>query len=286
MKLNLQEEDTSEELKRYPFSNSIEDYPEGIVLPIDKPYRWTSADVIRKVKYAACRHFGKKNLKVGHAGTLDPLATGILLVCIGPATRRAEELQRSRKQYLAGVSFGATTPSYDLEKDIDAEYPLDGVSRAALEAVLPSFVGEQEQVAPLFSAKSVDGVRAYEMARRRLREGLPLEDTDIIQANRITIYSLKLEQWLDSAPEQTVLDDGKGRIRVADISGRRLPTAMLRVDCSKGTYIRALARDLGEALGSGAFLSSLRRTGNGGFTIEEALTLDEVMELFNQDGRN
>ena len=282
----MQEEDISEELKRYPFSNSIEDYPEGIILPIDKPYRWTSADVLRKVKYAACRHFGKKNLKVGHAGTLDPLATGILLVCIGPATRKAEELQRSRKQYLAGVSFGATTPSYDLEKDIDVQYPLDGVNREALEALLPSFVGEQDQVAPLFSAKSVDGVRAYEMARRRLREGLPLEDTDIIQANRITIYSLKLEQWLDSAPEQTVLDDGKGRIRVADISGRRLPTAMLRVDCSKGTYIRALARDLGEALGSGAFLSSLRRTGNGGFTIEEALTLDEVMELFNQDGRN
>ena len=282
----MQEEDISEELKRSPFSNNIEDYPEGIILPIDKPYRWTSADVLRKVKYAACRHFGKKNLKVGHAGTLDPLATGILLVCIGPATRKAEELQRSRKQYLAGVSFGATTPSYDLEKDIDVQYPLDGVSREALEALLPSFVGEQEQVAPLFSAKSVDGVRAYEMARRRLREGLPLEDTDIIQANRINIYSLKLEQWMDSAPEQTVLDDGKGRIRVADISGRRLPTAMLRVDCSKGTYIRALARDLGEALGSGAFLSSLRRTGNGGFTIEEALTLDEVMELFNQDGRN
>ena len=282
----MQEEDISEELKRYPFSNSIEDYPEGIILPIDKPYRWTSADVLRKVKYAACRHFGKKNLKVGHAGTLDPLATGILLVCIGPATRKAEELQRSRKQYLAGVSFGATTPSYDLEKDIDVQYPLDGVSREALEALLPSFVGEQDQVAPLFSAKSVDGVRAYEMARRRLREGLPLEDTDIIQANRITIYSLKLEEWMDSAPEQTVLDDGKGRIRVADISGRRLPTAMLRVDCSKGTYIRALARDLGEALGSGAFLSSLRRTANGGFTIEEALTLDEVMELFNQDGRN
>lgn len=282
----MQEVDISEELKRSPFSNNIEDYPEGIILPIDKPYRWTSADVLRKVKYAACRHFGKKNLKVGHAGTLDPLATGILLVCIGPATRKAEELQRSRKQYLAGVSFGATTPSYDLEKDIDVQYPLDGVSREALEALLPSFVGEQDQVAPLFSAKSVDGVRAYEMARRRLREGLPLEDTDIIQANRITIYSLKLEQWLDSAPEQQVLDDGKGRIRVADISGRKLPTAMLRVDCSKGTYIRALARDLGEALGSGAFLSSLRRTGNGGFTIEEALTLDEVMELFNQDGRN
>ena len=281
----MQEEDTSEELKRYPFSNSIEDYPEGIVLPIDKPYRWTSADVIRKVKYAACRHFGKKNLKVGHAGTLDPLATGILLVCIGPATRRAEELQRSRKQYLAGVSFGATTPSYDLEKDIDAEYPLDGVSRAALEAVLPSFVGEQEQVAPLFSAKSVDGVRAYEMARRRFREGLALEDTGIIQANRIGIYGLERESWSET-PDQSAFDDGKGRIRVADISGRKLPTAMLRVDCSKGTYIRALARDLGEALGSGAFLSSLRRTANGGFTIEDALTLDEAMALFTTNRKD
>ena len=142
------------------FSNNIEDYPEGIVLPVDKPYRWTSADVIRKVKYAAIRHFGKKNLKVGHAGTLDPLATGILLVCIGPATKQAEELQRSAKEYVAGVTFGATTPSYDLEKDIDREYPLDGVSEAALRAVLPGFVGEQDQVAPLFSAKSVDGVRA------------------------------------------------------------------------------------------------------------------------------
>jgi tRNA pseudouridine(55) synthase len=139
-------------------THDIADYPDGIVLPIDKPYRWTSADVIRKVKFTAIKHFRKKNLKVGHAGTLDPLATGILLVCIGPATKRAEELQRSRKRYLAGVSFGATTPSYDLEKGIDCEYPLEGVSEAALRAVLPGFIGEQDQVAPLFSAKSVDGV--------------------------------------------------------------------------------------------------------------------------------
>ena len=147
------------------FSRDIADYPDGIVLPVDKPYRWTSADVIRKIKWAACRHFGKKNLKVGHAGTLDPLATGILLVCIGPATRRAEELQASPKQYVAGVCFGATTPSYDLEKDIGRTCPLDEVSRESLEALLPSFVGQQMQVAPLFSAKSVDGVRAYETAR-------------------------------------------------------------------------------------------------------------------------
>lgn len=268
------------------FSNNIEDYPEGIVLPVDKPYRWTSADVIRKVKYAAIRHFGKKNLKVGHAGTLDPLATGILLVCIGPATKQAEELQRSAKEYVAGVTFGATTPSYDLEKDIDREYPLDGVSEAALRAVLPGFVGEQDQVAPLFSAKSVDGVRAYETARRLLREaqraGRPFDPGDILQSNRINIYGLELLSWSDTVV-QDVVDDGQGRIRVADVSGRQLPTALVRVACSKGTYIRALARDLGEALGSGAFLSSLRRTKNGGFGIEDAVSLEEVLQMLGPD---
>ena len=233
------------------------------MLPVDKPYRWTSADVIRKIKYAAIRHFGKKNLKVGHAGTLDPLATGILLVCIGPATRRAEELQRSPKEYVAGVSFGATTPSYDLEKEIDRRCPLEGVSEAALRAVLPDFVGEQDQVAPLFSAKSVDGVRAYETARRLLksaqREGRAFDPGEILQSSRINIYD-------------------------PDISGEALPTAMIRVACSKGTYIRALARDLGEALGSGAFLSSLRRTKNGGFGIEDAVSLEEVLRVLGDSG--
>ncbi len=257
------------------------------MLPVDKPYRWTSADVIRKIKYAAIRHFGKKNLKVGHAGTLDPLATGILLVCIGPATRRAEELQRSAKEYVAGVSFGATTPSYDLEKEIDRRCPLEGVSEAALRAVLPDFVGEQDQVAPLFSAKSVDGVRAYETARRLLksaqREGRAFDPGEILQSSRINIYDLELLSWHD-APVQDFTDDGLGRIRVADISGEALPTAMIRVACSKGTYIRALARDLGEALGSGAFLSSLRRTKNGGFGIEDAVSLEEVLRVLGDSG--
>ena len=265
------------------FSHNLEDYPEGIVLPVDKPYRWTSADVIRKIKYAAIRHFGKKNLKVGHAGTLDPLATGILLVCIGPATRQAEELQRSPKEYIAGVSLGATTPSYDLEKDIDARCPLDGVSEAALRAVLPGFIGEQDQVAPLFSAKSVDGVRAYETARRLLREaqreGRAFDPGDVLQSSRINIYDLELLSWHERIV-QDFKDDGTGRIRVADVSGEALPTAMIRVACSKGTYIRALARDLGEALGSGAFLSSLRRTKNGGFSIEDAVSLEEVLSGF------
>lgn len=269
------------------FSHSIEDYPDGIVLPVDKPYRWTSADVIRKIKYAAIRHFGKKNLKVGHAGTLDPLATGILLVCIGPATRRAEELQRSAKEYVAGVSFGATTPSYDLEKPIDRRYPLDGVGEAALRAVLPGFVGEQDQVAPLFSAKSVDGVRAYETARRLLREaqreGRAFDPGDILQSNRITISELELLSWGGSL-QQDFQDDGTGRIRVASVDGLSLPTASIRVACSKGTYIRALARDLGEALGSGAFLSSLRRTKNGGFGIEDAVSLEEVLQMLGDSG--
>ena len=273
-----------------PLSRNIEDYPEGIVLPIDKPYRWTSADVVRKVKYAAKRHFGKKNLKVGHAGTLDPLATGILLVCIGPATKRSEELQRSPKQYIAGVSFGATTPSFDLEKDIDRLCPLEGVSEEALRSLLPSFVGEQDQIAPLFSAKSVDGVRAYETARRLLKEarakGEPFDAGDLLQSSRITIYGLELLEYLP-APESIKPASSSAaacdrRINVADISSYALPSARILVDCSKGTYIRSLARDLGEALGSGAFLNSLRRTRNGGYEISGALSLDAALELLSE----
>ena len=263
-------------------SRNIEDYPEGIILPIDKPYRWTSADVIRKVKYMAIKHFNKKNLKVGHAGTLDPLATGILLVCIGPATRRAEELQASAKEYIAVVSFGATTASYDLEKDIDREYPGCTPGEEEIRAVLPRFVGEQMQVAPLFSAKSVDGVRAYETARKLYRQGRLEEGSGLLQANRINIYSLELESFGLRHFEAVEQPEGRSaRINVADLSGRSLPTAMLRVECSKGTYIRALARDLGEALGGGAFLSSLRRTKNGGFGIEDAISMDEAVALLD-----
>ena len=268
------------------FSRNIEDYPDGLVLPVDKPYRWTSADLVRKIKIAACRHFGKKNLKVGHAGTLDPLATGILLVCIGPATRRAEELQASAKQYVAGVCFGATTPSYDLEKPVDKLCPLDGVTAASVQDVLPSFVGKQMQVAPLFSAKSVDGVRAYETARRLLREarerGEAFDPGDILQSSLIEIYGLELIRFDDGfpdAPEPVVAGPGTGRINVADVAGVTLKHALIRVDCSKGTYIRALARDLGEALGSGAFLGSLRRTRNGGYGIDEALSVAQALEL-------
>lgn len=275
-------------------SESIEDYPEGIIIPIDKSYRWTSADVIRKVKWAACRHFHKKNLKVGHAGTLDPLATGVLLVCIGKATKLAETLQKEGKEYLAGVSFGATTPSYDLEKAIDQEYPVEGVTEESVREVLPRFLGEQEQIAPLFSAKSVDGVRAYELARKQYREAHK-EKTDVmtdfdhtvaetLNKQIINISEMELISFFPNGKEsgQESSDDGlrpNPRINVVDTSALHLPLATIRIKCSKGTYIRALARDLGEALGSGAHLNSLKRTKSGGFTVENSLSVNEAMGI-------
>ena len=312
-------------------SHDIADYPDGVVLPVDKPYRWTSADVIRKVKFAAFRHFRKKNLKVGHAGTLDPLATGVLLVCLGPACKRAQEFQDHDKEYVAGIRFGATTPSYDLEKEVDRTFPYDQVTEDAVRAVLPSFLGPQEQVAPLFSAKSVDGVRAYEMARklyRNAQKGVLDPDFDAaaletLHRSRITISGLELLGFMeasavpsrtnffspekrskkscptpdaDAACSQAVISSGaplvilseakesisstaSSRINVADTSSLGLPEAKIRIACSKGTYIRAFARDLGEALGTGAHLSSLVRTKTGAFRLEDALSLEEALAL-------
>ena len=278
-----------------PLSCNIEDYPLGIVLPIDKPYRWTSADVIRKVKFAAIRHFHKKNLKVGHAGTLDPLATGVLLVCIGNATKQAQSFQDHDKEYLAGIMFGATTPSYDREKDIDRRFPYEHISEEAVAEVLPSFLGTHEQIAPLFSAKSVDGVRAYEMARRMYKQSAGTSSGDfdaaalsILQKSMITIHSISLESFVpstlptDVVSPKTVEDtssSASSRINVIDTSALGLPVATVRISCSKGTYIRAFARDIGEALGSGAFLNSLCRTRTGEFSIENSLSLDSALRL-------
>ena len=279
-----------------PLSRNIEDYPEGIIIPIDKPYRWTSADVIRKVKFAAIRHFGKKNLKVGHAGTLDPLATGVLLVCIGKATKLAEELQKHDKEYVAGVTFGATTPSYDLEKEIDRFFPHEHISEEAVRNALPAFIGEQDQIAPLFSAKSVDGVRAYELARKLHKEGKTLDEAaqELIRTARISITELELMEFhpthsfvMGPAPcgqgDSTVLSPtdttASSRINVTDNSALGLPRAVIRMACSKGTYVRAFARDLGEALGSGAHLDSLQRSRSGIFCVKEALTVDEAVSV-------
>ena len=304
-------------------SRNIEDYPEGIIIPINKPYRWTSADVIRKIKWAAIRHFGKKNLKVGHAGTLDPLATGILLVCIGKATKLAETLQSHDKEYIAGVTFGATTPSYDLEKEIDRFFPHEHINAEAVEAALPAFIGEQDQIAPLFSAKSIDGVRAYELARKlyRLNGGSDSEDhhlssdrrplagggmsspslstiqqetgsefdavaESLIRVAKINISSLALERFERGEQERRMesedratLSDASNRINVTDNSSLGLPRAVIRMSCSKGTYVRAFARDLGEALGSGAHLDSLQRSRSGIFRVEAALTIEQTLAL-------
>ncbi len=270
-----------------PLSRNIEDYPEGIIIPIDKPYRWTSADVIRKVKFAAIRHFGKKNLKVGHAGTLDPLATGVLLVCIGKATKLAEELQSHDKEYVAGITFGATTPSYDLEKEIDRFFPHEHITKEAVAEALPAFIGEQDQIAPLFSAKSIDGVRAYELARKLYRlNGSEFDAVaeSLIRVAKINISSLALERFERGEQErrmesQTTLSDASNRIKVTDNSSLGLPRAVIRMACSKGTYVRAFARDLGEALGSGAHLDSLQRSRSGIFRVEAALTVEQTLAL-------
>ena len=272
-----------------PLSRNIEDYPEGIIIPVDKPYRWTSADVIRKIKYTAIRHFGKKNLKVGHAGTLDPLATGVLLVCIGKATKLAEELQSHDKEYIAGVTFGATTPSYDLEKEIDRFFPHEHINAQAVSDALPAFIGEHDQVAPLFSAKSVDGVRAYELARKLHAEGKTLDEAaqELIRVAKINITELELMEYAEGGVFQTTIQpdvsNASSRINVTDNSALGLPRAVVRIACSKGTYVRAFARDLGETLGTGAHLDSLQRSRSGIFRVENALTVEQAVQLLSNE---
>ena len=224
------------------------DFPEGYVALIDKPYEWTSADVVRKIKFQL-RKCGYPKIKIGHAGTLDPLATGVLLVCIGRATKRVEALQAEEKEYVAELQLGATTPSGDMEHDIDATYPTEHITRTMVEEVLRSLCGERDQLPPLYSAKKVQGVRAYEFARAG-------EEIELKRA-RINIYDMELMEY-------------------------DMPRIKIRVRCSKGTYIRSLAFEIGEALQSGAYLSSLRRTRSGGFRVEEGHTLDTFMEKLRE----
>lgn len=226
------------------------DYISGEILVIDKPYRWTSFDAVKRLRGAVQRRLNAKRFKVGHAGTLDPLATGVLLVCTGRATKRIAELQEGMKEYVAEITFGATTPSYDLEKEIDATYPWEHITPELIAETLPKFQGHVMQVPPVFSAVKVDGKRAYNYARK----GKEVE----IKAKPLEIKELEVLNW--EAPKLT-----------------------LRVLCSKGTYIRALARDLGEAMNSGAHLTALRRTRVGDYTIDNAMSLDQALELI-KDG--
>ncbi|MCM1317127.1 MAG: tRNA pseudouridine(55) synthase TruB [Bacteroides sp.] len=218
----------------------------GEILYVDKPYGWTSFDAVKRIRGALTRRLGIKKLKVGHAGTLDPLASGVMIVTTGRATKQIEQLQAGVKEYIAEIALGATTPSFDLETEVDATYPTAHITRQLVEEALLRFHGTIEQVPPAFSAVKIDGRRAYDMARKGREVNL--------KPKTLVIDEIEL---LDFAPEKITV----------------------RVVCSKGTYIRALARDIGEALDSGAHLTALRRTRVGDVSIADCLTIDMVAEL-------
>ena len=219
------------------------DYLAGEILLINKPYRWTSFDVIRKLKNKLIAVLNTKKFKIGHAGTLDPLATGLLIVCTGKFTKKINEYMGMEKEYTGTFTLGATTPTYDLETEVDQTFSLEHINSELINQVAKSFVGEQEQVAPIYSAKKINGERAYNFARR----GENIE----IKSNKITIFSFEI----------TKID---------------MPTVEFKIICSKGTYIRAIARDFGKALDTGAHLSALCRTRIGSFTLENALSIEEI----------
>ncbi len=228
---------------------SPEQFLQGYIQPIDKPYTWTSFQVVNKLKYILKNDYGLKKIKIGHAGTLDPLATGLLIICIGKATKQIEALQSGEKEYTGTFTLGATTPCFDLEKPVDATYPTEHITEEMLHAVAQSFVGEIEQVPPTFSAVKINGRRAFDYARNN-------EEVEI-KAKKITISKFELT-----------------RIAVPEVD--------FRIVCGKGTYIRSIARDFGAALDSGAHLKALRRTRIGGFSVAEALPIDEVREAWKK----
>lgn len=221
----------------------------GETILVDKPYGWTSFDVVKRIRGVMLRRMGVKKMKVGHAGTLDPLATGVMIVVSGKSTKLIEQLQSGVKEYIATIALGATTPSYDLETEIDARYPTGHITRELVEEVLSKFTGRIEQVPPAFSACKIDGKRAYKMARKG--------DAVELKPKILVIDEIEL---LEYSPESITI----------------------RVVCSKGTYIRALARDIGAALGSGGHLTALRRTRVGDVTIDRCLSLDDAVSMLRE----
>jgi tRNA pseudouridine55 synthase len=222
---------------------------EGEVLYFNKPLTWTSFNLVAKVKYPLLRKLRVKKLKVGHAGTLDPLATGVMIICIGKATKRIEEFQYQTKEYIATIKLGATTPSFDLEKEIDATYPTEHITREVVEEALKKFIGSIEQIPPAFSACKIDGERAYELARAG--------------------------KEVELKPKTLVIDE-------IELLECNLPEIKIRVVCSKGTYIRALARDIGEALNSGAHLTGLIRTRVGDVKLEHCMEIENFVEWLDK----
>lgn len=229
------------------------DFITGEILVVNKPLTWTSFDAVKRIRGAIQRRYGLKKFKVGHAGTLDPLADGVLIVCTGRATRTIDSLQAGEKEYIARIRLGATTPSYDLETEIDARYPYEHITREAVENALQSFKGPIMQVPPVFSAVKIDGKRAYKYARK----GQEVE----IKPKALQISDIELLK--------------------CELTGDE-PMIEIRVVCSKGTYIRALARDIGKALESGGHLVGLRRTRVGNHSLSQALSIDQTLEMINQ----
>jgi tRNA pseudouridine55 synthase len=222
------------------------DFQKGEILVFDKPLDWTSFDLVHKVRYVICKNLKIKKLKVGHAGTLDPKATGILVLCTGKATSKIETLQSGEKEYIATLKLGATTPSFDLESTEDRQFETAHISKDILVDVLKQFIGTITQVPPEYSAIKIDGKRAYEYARK----GIPIEiKSKILEIKEIEVLSFSL------------------------------PEVKLRIVCGKGTYIRALARDIGEALQSGAYLTGLRRTRVGDYNLNQAINLADFLKI-------
>lgn len=223
---------------------------EGEILYIDKPLHWTSFRLVKVVRANLCNRLKIKKLKVGHAGTLDPLATGVMVICTGKMTKQIDRLQAMTKEYIAHIRLGATTPSFDLETEIDAEYPTSHITKELVEETLKGFIGEIDQIPPAHSAVKVNGKRAYEFARKN-------EDIEL-------------------KPKKLVIDD-------IELLSYEMPTISIRVVCSKGTYIRALARDIGEALNSGGHLTALVRTKSGDIAVEDCLKVEDLDSFFDQN---
>lgn len=226
------------------------DFIAGEVLFFNKPLTWTSFDLVNKFRYKLSRKLKVKKIKVGHAGTLDPLATGVMIVCTGKATKRIDEFQFQTKEYVATLKLGETTPSFDLEKEVDAVYPTEHITRELVEDVLKQFVGIIEQVPPVFSACKIEGKRAYELARNG--EEVPLKAKTLV-IDEIELLSCEL------------------------------PVIKIRVVCSKGTYIRALARDIGIALHSGAHLIALERTRVGDVTLDQCMNPEDIDAFLDRE---
>lgn len=249
-------------------------FPAGAILLADKPLAWTSFDVVNRTRYILTRLTGNKKLKVGHAGTLDPLATGLLVICVGSFTKRIDEFQGMPKEYTGTITFGATRPSFDLEKPVDATFPTDHLTDALLDEARQQFIGDILQVPPIFSAVKVDGRRLYKNARTGEEVELPHRPV------QISTFELgPLRPVPPSAHDAPFVASKKGAPIMLYPDYEAGVLCDFRAVCSKGTYIRSLAHDLGQAVGSGACLSSLRRTKTGGFSVEDAWTVEGLGEL-------